>query len=77
MEDIESPQEGIRLVIDWRHFLVALADTYFEFFLSKSTPDDIMQARTGDHFLQLCYFLSMESPFVVQGIIRRHYSYEL
>lgn len=56
LEDIEPPQEGFRVVIDWRQFLVALADTYFEFFLSKSTPDDILEARTGEyyHFLQPC-----------------------
>lgn len=48
MEDVDPPEQNFKLVIDWRLFLVALADAHFDYFLSKSSIDDIVQARTGD-----------------------------
>ncbi|XP_073389479.1 uncharacterized protein [Physcomitrium patens] len=46
MEDVDPPEQNFKLVIDWRLFLVALADAHFDYFLSKSSIDDIVQART-------------------------------
>lgn len=39
--------KGYTHVVDWRALLVALADSYFGFFLSKSSLEDIVQARVG------------------------------
>ena len=48
---MEEVAEGFKRVIEWRAFLVALADCQFEFFLSKSTLEDIVQARVGKKYL--------------------------
>jgi hypothetical protein len=41
---------GFTAVIDWRAFLVSLADAHFDYCISASTLDDIVLART-DFFL--------------------------
>jgi len=60
---VNPPEGNLRLAIDWRLFLVALADTYFDYFLSKSTPDDIMHARTGESVLDFCKHEKMFDQF--------------
>jgi len=34
-------------VIEWRGFLVSLADAHFDYIISTATIEDIVQARTG------------------------------
>lgn len=40
-------EPGYTSVIEWRGFLVSLADAHFDYPISAATIDDIVQARTG------------------------------
>ncbi len=43
--------EGWKLYLDWRAFIIALADSYFGNCISNSTLNDILEARVGMVFL--------------------------
>jgi hypothetical protein len=58
---------GFTAVIDWRAFLVSLADAHFDYCISASTLDDIVLARTGNESMVdpvvLVQSLSMDPKF--------------
>ncbi len=50
---------GFTAVIDWRAFLVSLADAHFDYCISASTLDDIVLARTGNDSLDIIHIVCM------------------
>lgn len=50
---------GFTAVIDWRAFLVSLADAHFDYCISASTLDDIVLARTGNESLDIIHIVCM------------------
>ncbi|CAK9272285.1 unnamed protein product [Sphagnum jensenii] len=49
-EELKNVPEGWKLCLDWRSFIIALADSYFGSCISNSTLNDILEARV-DFFL--------------------------
>jgi len=46
-ESKERSDPRFESVIEWRGFLVSLADAHFDYIISAATMEDIVQARTG------------------------------
>jgi hypothetical protein len=55
----EQEKAGFTAVIDWRAFLVSLADAHFDYCISASTLDDIVLARTGNESLDIIHIVCM------------------